>query len=213
MDYANIPVLLQNHAGTMIAKVDRDDYQMVMEFASVWRLTTNGYARTTKKVGEKFKMFYMHSLIFGDRARHVNGDRLDNRRQNLVAVTRKKRIMPDDSEQDFKISRPTVISEEMVEFQHDESTLLFYSGYAIIHYRNKKHYSGLIVRGIPQGFGTLYEQEAQLQSLGMWDKGKMVEGMVLHYRPLPSCVCQTEILCPLRVVDRVEVVKGGIRVT
>lgn len=90
MDHKTIPVLLHNKAGEKLAKLDPEDYDKVMNFANVWRLTTNGYARTTKQIDGKFKMFYMHSLVFGDRARHVNGDRLDNRKHNLVAVSKKE---------------------------------------------------------------------------------------------------------------------------
>lgn len=216
--YKTIPAILHNNSGIMDAKVDPEDYQMVIDHAPVWRVTTNGYARATKKVDGKFKMLYMHTLVFGDRARHVNGDRLDNRRQNLVAVTKKKRKLQDSLEQEpdpsssFKISKPSVISEECIEFQHDESTLPHHSGYAIIHYRRGKHYSGVIRNGIPHGFGVLYEQENQQQSMGMWIDGKLSVGMVLHFRPIPTCLCQAEIPCPFRVVDGVEVVKGGFRV-
>jgi hypothetical protein len=211
MDYKTIPVLMHNQAGAVDAKLDPEDYEKVIDFAKVWRLTTNGYARTTKNIDGQFKMFYMHSLIAGDRARHINGDRVDNRRKNLVTIS-KKRVNDDLPPNDYKISRPTVISEECMEFHHEESTLPFHTGYAIIHYKKGKHYSGSVTYGIPEGYGVLYEEECQRQSMGMWRDGRMEEGMVLHYRPLPSCLCQAEILCPLRVVDRVEVVKGGYRV-
>lgn len=211
-DYDTIPVLLHNNSGVAYSKIDKQDYQWIIDFATTWRLTTNGYARTTKNVDGKHKMFYIHSLVFGDRARHINGDRLDNRRQNLVAVTKKRRNS-DRDEQDFKISRPTVVSEECVEFHNQESSLHSYTGYAIIHYRKQKHYSGLVEEGIPSGYGILYEHEFQQQSMGMWKNGKMIQGMVLQYRPLPTCICQAEILCPVRVVERVDVVKDGFRVT
>jgi hypothetical protein len=212
-NYKTIPVLLQNDGGIQLAKVDVDDYDNIMKFAPIWRLTTNGYARATKQIDGKYKMFYMHAFVFGDRARHINGDRLDNRRQNLVAVTKKRRRPPSQEEGDFKISRPAIVSEECVTFNNQESSLDTYSGYAIIHYRKRKHYSGLVDKGRPSGYGILYEQECQQASMGMWEHGNMIQGMVLHYRPLPTCMCQEEILCPIRVVERVEVVKEGFRVT
>lgn len=215
ISYKTIPVLLQNNDGHKLAKVDAEDYDKIMRFADIWRLTTNGYARTTKQINGESKMFYIHSLVFGDRARHINGDRLDNRRQNLVAVTKKRRTSStkDEDENDFKISRPTVVSDECVEFHHHEATLDSYTGYAIIHYRKQKHYSGLVKNGVPSGYGLLYEHESQQQSMGMWICGKMVQGMVLQFRKQPTCMCQAEILCPVRVVDRVDVVKDGFRVT
>lgn len=56
-----------------------------------WRRTSRGYADTRILVGDKLRYVMMHRFILGLGAGHIcdhaNGDRLDNRRENLRVAT------------------------------------------------------------------------------------------------------------------------------
>jgi len=66
--------------------VDEDDYQKVSKYK--WHMHTGGYAVT--KV--KNKSLYMHRIIMnaqkGIEIDHINNNKLDNRKENLRAVSR-----------------------------------------------------------------------------------------------------------------------------
>lgn len=70
-----------------VAMVDDEDYPVVSRFA--WQYAGNGYA-ITGSLGPKI---YLHRLVYGRKngkteIDHINGDRLDNRKQNLRLATR-----------------------------------------------------------------------------------------------------------------------------
>lgn len=70
------------HNEAALALVDEDDLVKVAE--KKWRLSTNGYAETGKNTT-------MHRLLMdpppGKVVDHINGNRLDNRKENLRVVT------------------------------------------------------------------------------------------------------------------------------
>lgn len=71
------------------AIVDKDDYEHVKDYS--WRVLSSGFvvAPIEKKV------VYLHRLIMGDVSKHVNGNKLDNRRINLkLALPRGKQKKP-----------------------------------------------------------------------------------------------------------------------
>ena len=88
---------LRNRAGDVRAwaMVDAEDYGRLSAYR--WKLTNHGYAarNARRDVGEGvvWVTVFMHrevlGLTHGDERRsdHINGDRLDNRRCNLRAVT------------------------------------------------------------------------------------------------------------------------------
>jgi len=73
------------------ALIDPEDYELVKNHT--WCLSSNGYAVTNIRDAEtkKYKQVKMHRLIFGaERGQmidHKNGNKLDNRRENLRPVT------------------------------------------------------------------------------------------------------------------------------
>lgn len=73
------------------ALVSEEDYERVS--ALKWSLAGRGYARAagSRRRGEKFPTIYMHRLVMdaadGMQVDHRNGDKLDNRRENLREVT------------------------------------------------------------------------------------------------------------------------------
>lgn len=209
-----VPVKLPNKNGHVYAKVSNDDYENVTKASTNWRLCSSGYPLFVQRNGPKFETTYMHKFIFGESARHLNGDRLDNRKENLVPSVRKQRSKgPKGSmdDEDFIIKKPKVIADEFVMFDSVESTLKDYSGYANINYDHKKLFSGEVRRGIPHGYGCLYEQSSQQESRGVWKAGKMMTGSVTKFKDLPTCMCQVDPVCPCREVDKVEVVKDGYK--
>ena len=86
--------LTQGH----VAIVDDVDYELVEPYK--WRIQTvsgrrtGGYARSHKKVGDRYATVLMHRLILdapkGLQVDHANGDGLDNRRCNLRLATREQ---------------------------------------------------------------------------------------------------------------------------
>lgn len=72
------------------AIINQEDEAMVRQYT--WRLSTRGHIlTTTNKV-----TIYLHHLIFGGTSTHRNKNRMDNRRDNLVA-SKPRGIMVKDS--------------------------------------------------------------------------------------------------------------------
>jgi hypothetical protein len=79
-------------------KVSLSDIDKIDFYA--WHLSTCGenvYLRSTVRLpGDKFKTVYMHRLIMdcpeGKEVDHINGDTLDNRRENLRIVDKEENV-------------------------------------------------------------------------------------------------------------------------
>jgi len=79
-NYTSIPVRRPNDTiPTTYAIIDQEDLPTVQNY--VWRLSTSGHILSTKNGVTT----YLHRLIFGGTSRHISGNRMDNRRQNLQA--------------------------------------------------------------------------------------------------------------------------------
>jgi hypothetical protein len=67
--------------------VDNDDYKELVKFK--WLKTIHGYASSSLGAGRRE---YMHRLVLnakpGQEIDHINGNKLDNRKENLRVVTR-----------------------------------------------------------------------------------------------------------------------------
>lgn len=82
-----------------LALIDDDDYEIVKDVS--WRVFKRNdrrtkYARGWAKVNGKFKSILLHRMILGlphydkRQADHINGDGLDNRRENLRICTNRQ---------------------------------------------------------------------------------------------------------------------------
>jgi hypothetical protein len=129
-----------------------------------------------RRVDKQLTTVWMHKLVHGGPATHINGDRLDCRRENLIDSSRKS---------PFEIRMPRSLGEAVEEFHWCDRDLRFYTGFASIAYEEGKSYAGQVVHGIPHGFGTLCEAVAGRQSSGNWVEGIMRKGMVIEYEFMP----------------------------
>jgi hypothetical protein len=81
----------------MITIVSDEDYDFLNQFS--WGVISNGThiyaARGTRKKGEKYTKILMHRLILGNPCKmvdHINGNTLDNRRENLRTADRSSNL-------------------------------------------------------------------------------------------------------------------------
>jgi hypothetical protein len=91
-----IPVFLPKKRGTVDAFVSEEDFDKISSASKKWRQSSSGYPIFVKKQGDKFVTTYMHKLVFGGPARHVNGNRLDNTRANLTISNKNSTKVPVD---------------------------------------------------------------------------------------------------------------------
>lgn len=171
-----IPARLNNTKTLVNALVSQEDYEKLTTISEIWYVSSSGYVVSSKRENGKYKRTYMHRVIMGTTARHINGDRLDNRRNNLVNISRKRPI--DKINKDFKLH--TVFPAEMLStdcIPKDGENV-------IIHYKNEeKIYSGEIRNFLPHGFGML--TETQKSCLGWWIQGIFEKGIIMEHKHLP----------------------------
>jgi HNH endonuclease/AP2 domain len=73
-----------------VALVDDDDYEWASQFS--WSANGNGYAVRGVHIGNrKYRKIYLHREIIGakkgQKVDHINGNKLDNRKENLRLAT------------------------------------------------------------------------------------------------------------------------------
>lgn len=220
--YKIVKVLLPRKTDQHVfAKVSPEDYEKVTRISKEWRKSSSGYAIHVVKSEENpksFKTFYMHRVIFGAQAKHVNGDRLDNRRENLVYSRRKRKICAIDTSEedldlDFEIKGPRVVDIQFCTFSHNDTALYDHTGYAVVKYEDRM-YSGMVKSGIPHGYGKVCTgSTSSYEMIGNWVEGKIDLGIMVYYHAYPDCWCvDADHLCPERRVKHVELVSQGYRI-
>lgn len=162
-----IPARLPRQGGEVNIPISLEDYDRIVEIASLWRVSSSGYVVVGKRVNGKNTVRYLHKEVFGDTCTHINGDRLDNRRSNLASS--KKRRRPAEM--------------DLLEFV--DSPLLFEAIQTDpVTYSNGKKYYGEEHETKPHGFGMLVEPKKR--SLGWWWDGEFYSGIVMHLAAVPE---------------------------
>lgn len=192
-----IPVRLPNNQGYTNATVSPEDFAELSKPEMRWRMGSSGYPMYVKRINKELTTIWMHKLVAGGPATHINGDRLDCRRENLVESARKS---------PFEIKTPDALYDQVEEFEGGGRDLRFYSGFANVQYEKGKFYSGQVVYGVPHGFGNLYEADQRKHTSGNWVNGNMVKGMVVEYEYMPNCMCTLIAGCSTRRVRHIQLI-------
>lgn len=151
-----IPIRHPHSSTDEFALVSPEDYAQLVAIAPVWRVSSSGYV-ISKKRGVNT---YMHKVVLqGQRGRHINGNRLDNRRCNLR-------------------TSPLPLRKAILDFLDSPQ------GEGVCEYGDTKRYEGSFAQWKPHGFGTLYETDKQ--TIGWWQKGALYTGIVMEFKPLPE---------------------------
>jgi len=153
------------------ATVSPQDYEMVMTVGKRWRMSSSGYPIYISRQNKNPKTVYMHKLIAGYPARHLNGDRLDNRRENLVMSRRNEST-------DFSLAR--LPNKDVLTHHWKDPTIATLNEYAKIRYEDGRLYEGIVKEGIPHGFGQL--TSPKIKMIGMWDNGVVSKGVHIEMR-------------------------------
>lgn len=214
--YRTVPVISYfNKKEIMYAKVSNEDFYKVRSMSDVWRENFGGYATHSIKSSadpKKTKTVYMHTFITGGKSSHINGDKLDNRRENLSPSdyprrNKKPKTSPID-EDDFILKTPRLTTWTIKTYNHDDPLLPLINGYAVIKF-GKKTYSGEVKHGEPAGYGMITQNENPYDMCGIWKDGKLMDGMITYYKPLPLTMDNDCRLVTPREVWRVEIVSNG----
>ena len=175
-----IPVKLPRTGILTAALVDPEDKMRLMNISSVWRVSSSGYIISSKRTNKKFHIHYMHKEVLGMPCTHLNGNRFDNRKENLAPSRWSKASRTRDPEFLIKTADPIhgfpVLSQDIMipEIKH-----------TIVEYKPGKKYVGSLQYCKPHGIGKLYEYTENKESWGSWENGIMTNGIVIVYSPLP----------------------------
>jgi len=157
---AVVPVWSKNASDFVDAWVSPEDEERVKAAAKNWYLSSTGYVVSGSRAQGKYRLTYLHKLVAGEgaKASHLNGDRLDNRRCNLVRK-------PPRGE--FLIRTPDLQATDQLPEGRVE-------------YADGKVYQGFLERRRPHGAGILYD--GSKMSVGNWSQGTFQEGVMVVFR-------------------------------
>lgn len=166
---SNITIPLVNGKSAIISPQDEE---LVKSASPVWRVSASGYPIYVQRNGRKATTIYMHKLIMNAPARHLNGDRLDNRRENLVLSNRNQTSTAESS--------LLVPSPFFGRYHYNSDDLKLVTGRCQVQYEGDRVYTGDVKFGIPHGYGEL--TSAEMKTVAIWDNGKIFHGVNIKLR-------------------------------
>ncbi len=177
MSYCEIPVKVPRANTQIMASVSPEDHSMLKAIAPVWRMNNAGYVICSKRNEGKYRLVYMHRVVAGGPAKHLNGDRLDNRRENLIP-TKPRRPFIELSPLDLSTGHPIGDADPM---QTIEEALISepLGKYSTVVYSNNNVYNGETHNSLPHGFGTLLEKNRSC--FGWFLYGQFKSGCILDH--------------------------------
>lgn len=171
--FCEVPVRLPKSSTEIMALVSPEDYPRVVAISNTWHLSSSGYVVSSKRENGSFVATYMHRLIAGTPARHANGDRLDNRRSNLLPIKRQPRRVTTMSTDEIILHMPIGFQDWKETCPREQNE------YQTIDYGKGKLYAGEIMNGLPHGLGTLIERNRS--SFGWFLNGDFKSGIVCDH--------------------------------
>ena len=202
-NYELLPIARGEDKQAFLAKISSEDYHRILQARFSWRLSESGYAVAVRRKNGKLVTEYLHKLVMGVPCRHINGDRLDNRRTNLrpIPLAEPATGPTEDiftlstNSHDHLENEDIYVSKEAPNCQH-----VIYSG--------QTTYTGRVSSmGKPHGFGvSIIENEKQL--IGYWNDGEFIDGIIVHMLPSQIVSPQILIVCPEPCMG-IEIVQHG----
>lgn len=171
--FCEIPVKMPKKEGEVVTLVSPEDYPRLLHMSGSWRMNSKGYVVSSSRAAGKYRLTYMHREIAGHTATHLNGDRLDNRRSNLIPA--KPRSPP------VILSAPPILDHI---YQAAESTRPSTEKQQTVEYSDGKIYSGEVHNNIPHGLGTLIEKNRS--TFGWFLFGTFRSGIVIDHPDVPD---------------------------
>lgn len=185
--FCEIPVKMPKSETETMSLVSPEDYSRLLRISENWRINTRGYVVTSCRPNGKYRLTYMHKEVAGHSATHLNGDRLDNRRENLVFS--KPRSPP------IVMTRPPIMDNmfDATDVTRPEEA------HQTINYGKGKIYSGETHNGISHGLGSLIEMNRS--TFGWFLYGQFRSGIVLDHPHVPDrlrYLYQSQNIRPIR---------------
>lgn len=177
--FCTIPVRMPRTKEETVTLVSPEDYSMLVGITPVWHVSSSGYIVTSKRIDGINKITYMHKMVSGKPSAHINGDKFDNRRSNLVVSQRgAKRQRSEEIDIDIRTVSP------LLDFVLTPEDVPSESRHSTIQYTDEMVYHGEIHNYRPHGFGTL--KEPNKTSIGWWMQGTFTNGLVMNLVPIPN---------------------------
>lgn len=190
-------------------RVSEMDYDRILALSNSWRVNNKGYVVWNSRPGNgKYRCVYMHREIFGRECMHINGDLLDNRRENLQIPFHKRRLEPGEEEPGFKIHRCVEDSLELDSVK-DEEVIRYFVGHVNITYPDDKVYSGEIEAGRPHGYGILVEKRDKKTTLGIWRRGLIYCGVVFRHAETVMLPASFSAIDDMRLIQKGKLVDSS----
>jgi hypothetical protein len=162
------------------AVISADDKELVFNVSDRWRVSNSGYVVTSSRRQGRYQLTYLHKVIMGSSAKHINSDRLDNRRSNLIeSKARTKKRVFDMTLPDFEIKTVAPLLDPVLNPQEAPQQ----SMHCTVRYDHGKTYRGSFKHFKPHGYGMLIEENKT--STGKWVNGIMVWGVVVLFKQIP----------------------------